>query len=155
MHPQHHREGIQRCGLHAVAVLLLLLAGLAGCSRSPPEDRLRTRIAQMQAALEARDASDFVAGIAEDFSADAGLDRDGVRNYVRIQALRNARIGVTLGPLDVALHGERATVRFTAMLTGGSGGLLPDSARPWAVTTGWRDGPDGWQLIQASWEPVL
>ncbi len=136
-------------------VFFALLACLGGCSRTPPEERLRERIAHMQAALEARSASDFVAGIADDFAGESGLDRQGAGNYVRVQALRNARIGVTLGPLDIDLHGERATVKFSAMLTGGSGGLLPDSARPWAVTTGWRDGPEGWQLINASWEPML
>lgn len=146
-----YRAGTAR----AVWVFLLLLVCLGGCSRTPPEDRLRESIAQMQAALEARSASDFVAGIADDFAGESGLDRQGAGNYVRMQALRNARIGVTLGPLDIDLHGERATVKFSAMLTGGSGGLLPDSARPWAVTTGWRDGPEGWQLISASWEPML
>lgn len=136
-------------------ILLVFLACLAGCSRTPPEQRLRDRIGEMQKALEARNASDFVAGIAEDFSGGEKLDREGARNYVRLQALRNTSIGVTLGPLEIELHGERATVKFSAMLTGGSGGLMPNHARPWRVTTGWRDGPDGWQLIQASWEPML
>ncbi len=136
-------------------VVLLWLAAAAGCSRTPPEERLRERIGEMQQALEARRPADFFAGVAEDFSGVSGLDREGARNLMRAQVLRNAAIGVTLGPLDIELHGERATVKFSAILTGGSGGLVPDSARPWAVTTGWRDGPDGWQLIHASWEPML
>ena len=43
-------------GLAQAAMLLLLLAfmGLSGCARTPPEQRLRERIAQMQEALEAR-----------------------------------------------------------------------------------------------------
>ena len=139
-------------------MLLLLLAfmGLSGCARTPPEQRLRERIAQMQEALEARRPADFSDGVAEDFAGDGGLDREGVRNLLRVQMLRNAAIGVTLGPLEVALQGDtRAKVSFSAMLTGGSGGLMPDSARPWKVTTGWRDGSDGWQLIYAEWEPML
>lgn len=146
------------CGVASAALLLALAAGVmlaAGCSRSPPEARLRDRIASMQAALEARNPKAFVAGVAEDFSGDSNLDREGVRNLLRAQLLRNQRIGATLGPLDVQLHGERATVRFKVMLTGGSGGLLPDSARGWQVDSGWRDGPEDWQLIHASWQPVL
>ena len=75
--------------------------------------------------------------------------------YFRLQVLRHAAIGVTMGPLDVRLHGERATVKFSVMATGGSGGLLPDSARPWAVESDWRDGAGGWQVFRAEWEPML
>lgn len=139
----------------AITSLVLATLILSACSRPPPETRLRERIGQMQDALESRRPSDFAAGIAEDFIADAGLDKEGIRNYLRIQMLRNQRIGATLGPLDVELHGERATVTFSAVLTGGSGGFLPDTARPWKVTTGWRDGPDDWLLIHARWEPLL
>lgn len=136
-------------------MVLLMLALLAGCDRSPPEQRLRERIAEMQQALEARKPAAFVEGIAEDFGSDNGMDREGIRNLLRVQMLRNASIGATLGPLDITLHGERATVTFSAVLTGGSGGLLPDNARPWSVTSAWRDGADGWQLIHARWEPLL
>lgn len=143
----------RRAVLAGMALLWLVTA--IGCARTPPEERLRERIGEMQQAMEERSPSDFFDGVAEDFSGGSGLDREGARNYMRAQVLRNAAIGVTLGPLDIQLHGERATVKFSVVLTGGSGGFLPDSARPWAVTTGWRDGPDGWQLISASWEPVL
>lgn len=149
------RNSSQRLGGFACALVWLLLASLAACSRSPPEARLRERIATMQEALEARQPADFVAGIAEDFDGESGLDRDGVRNLLRLQLLRNAKIGATTGPLQIELHGERATVSFSAVLTGGAGGLMPSSAQAWKVTTGWRDGPDDWQVIQARWEPVL
>ena len=109
----------------------------------------------MQEALETGRPSDFVAGIAEDFAGDSGLDREGVRNLLRVQVLRNERIGASLGPMTVEMHGERATVTFTALLTGSRGGLLPDNARAWSVRSGWRDGPDDWQMIHAEWKPAL
>jgi len=149
------RNRSPRLGGFACALLWLLLASLAGCSRSPPEARLRERIMTMQEALEARRPADFVAGIAEDFTGESDLDRDGVRKLLRLQLLRNAQVGASLGPLQIELHGERATVSFTAVLTGGTGSLLPTSAQAWKVSSGWRDGPDGWQVIQARWEPVL
>lgn len=138
-----------------ILVTVLLLAGLAGCARSAPEERLRARIEAMQNALEAGRPADFMAGVAEDFSADAGLDREGVHQLLRVQVLRNERIGATLGPLTIDLQGERASVTFSAVLTGSRGGLLPDNARAWRVRSGWRDGPDDWQLIHARWEPAL
>ncbi len=136
-------------------VACCVLVGLVACSRTPPEERLRARIAGMQVALETGSVADFLAGIAEDFAGAHDLDRNGVGNLLRAQRLRNARIGATVGPLDITLHGERATVKFTAMLTGGDGSLLPDRAEAWTFTSGWRDGPDDWQLIHASWEPTL
>ncbi len=139
----------------AIFVAALMLSSLVGCSRSPPEDRLRARVAAMQEALETGRPSDFVAGIAEDFTGESGLDREGVRNLLRVQVLRNERIGASLGPMTVEMHGERATVTFTALLTGGRGGLLPDNARAWSVRSGWRDGPDDWQMIHAEWKPAL
>ena len=135
--------------------LMLALTCLASCSRTPPETRLRERIAQMQTALEAREISRFMDGVAEDFSGASDLDRRGLHNFLRVQVLRHAAIGLTPGPLDVRLHGERATVKFSVMATGGQGGLLPDSARPWIVRSDWRDGPDGWQVFRAEWEPAL
>ncbi|HET9047991.1 MAG TPA: nuclear transport factor 2 family protein [Chiayiivirga sp.] len=145
-----------RCrGILAAAGIGLLMLGLAACSRSPPEQRLRDRIATMQVALEAGEVSEFMAGVAEDFDGGGELDRRGVANLLRAQRLRNARIGATLGPLQIDLYGERASVRFTAMLTGSGGGLLPDRAEAWTFDSGWRDGPDDWQLIHAEWEPTL
>ena len=151
---------MNRCFAKRGAILTAALAlaatlGLASCSPEPPEARLRERIAGMQQALEAREVSGFLEGVADDFSAAAGMDRKGLHNLLRVQVLRHAAIGVTMGPLDVRLHGERATVKFSVMATGGSGGLLPDSAHPWAVESDWRDGAGGWQVFRAEWEPML
>ncbi len=144
-----------RCGIRLLGLALLAVVLVAGCRRAPPEQRLRERISQMQEALETRRPADFIVGVAEDFSGEGGLDRDGLRNFLRVQMLRHQAIGVNIGPIEVELHGDRATVKFVAVATGGSGGLIPESARPWSVRSGWRDGPDGWQVIQADWRPAL
>src|SRR3546814_13394589 len=77
--------------------------------------------------------------LAEDFVGNDGLDRDGARRLAAVYFMRNASIGVTPGPLEVELQGDHATVRTTVVLTGGSGGILPDTGRIRGVTTGWRD----------------
>lgn len=143
------------CARFARVWLVLLAAALAACSTSPPEARLRERIAEMQTALETRELAQFMDGVAEDFSSEAGLDRRGLHSYLRVQVLRHAEIGLTLGPIEVQMHGDRASAQFSVMATGGSGGLLPDSARPWTVRSDWRDGPDGWQVFRAQWQPAL
>ena len=132
-----------------------MLALLAGCAKAPAEERLRARIGAMQDAIVARDVSAFMEGVAEDFTGSGGLDRAALQQLVRLQVVRNASIGAAIGPVEVQLQGERATVDFQVVLTGGSGGLLPERAQAYDVKSGWRDGDDGWQVFNAEWKAAL
>lgn len=139
----------------AFTVLCLALLSLAaGCSRTPPEEALRATIASMEDAAEARDAQALVEVFAEDFAGPGNMDRDQFRRYVALVWLRNREVGVTLGPLDVELLGDRARVDFTAATAGGDG-FLPDSAQVYQVRTGWRLEGDDWKLISAEWDEAL
>ena len=133
---------------------LALSALLAACSRPPPEEALRTTIAAMEAAAEARDADALEAFLAEDFVGPGGMDRDRFRRTAALLWLRSRTIGVTLGPLDVQVAGEHARVEFTAATRGGEG-LLPDNANVYSVHTAWRLEDGDWVLISADWEPTL
>ena len=135
--------------------LWMALALLAGCAKAPAEERLRARIAQMQDAIVARDVSGFMEGVAADFIGPGNLERAALQQLVRLQVMRNAAIGATLGPVQVTLQGERATVEFDAVLTGGAGGLLPERAQGYRIHSGWRDGEESWQVFNAEWTPVL
>ena len=97
----------------------------------------------------------FIEAVAEDFSGNAGTDRAALHNLLRMQFLGNAKVGITTGPLQVEMQGERAKVGFTAVLTGGSGRFLPDAAQSYAITTGWRMEKGEWRLYYAQWEPTL
>ena len=92
--------------------------------------------------------------IAEDFVGSEGMDRKAFRRYVTLTGMRNQEIGVQLGPLDVKLFDQRATVSFTAALSGGAS-WLPDRAQVYQVDTGWRLEDGEWKLISAKWEPRL
>jgi len=46
-------------------------------------------------------------------------------------------------------------VKFTAALTGGSGGMLPTSGQMYDVSTDWRQNGDEWELVAAEWTPKL
>jgi ketosteroid isomerase-like protein len=127
---------------------------LAGCGREPPEQALRDTIATMEEAAEAGDADALFEPIAEDFAGSQAMDRDAFRRYVLVMGLRRQTVGVQLGPLDVKLFGDRASVAFTAALTGGPG-WLPDRAQVYDVTTGWRMDDGEWKLISASWREKL
>lgn len=135
--------------------LMLCALLLSACSKPPAEERLRERFAQMQAAVLERKPSDFIDGVAEDFVGNGNADRAALHNILRAQLLRNASMSATIGPLDIVIEGERATMNFTMVLTGGAGGFIPERANGWSVKSGWRDGDDGWQVYFAEWEPVL
>lgn len=146
-----------KSGLGGARVVLLaacaMAVALAGCSRMPPDQRLREQLSTMQDALEQRQAGAFMDGVADDFGGNGGMDRAALQQIVRAQMLANANIGLTLGPADVEVQGDRATVRFSAMATGGSGRFLPDRAQAWDVTSGWRDEGGAWRLYYAEWQP--
>lgn len=137
----------------AVAFALCLL--LPGCSKPPAEERLRTRFEAMRTAVLERKPGEFMDGVAEDFIGEGNADRAALHNILRVQLLRNSNLGATIGPLDIVIEGERATMQFTMVLTGGTGGFIPERANGWSVKSAWRDGDDGWQVYFAEWEPVL
>jgi hypothetical protein len=128
---------------------------VAGCKRDAPEQVLRRDIAAMQSAIESRDAGALADGLADDFIGPEGMDRTQAKRFAQVVFLRNRSVGATIGPLDVEMKGESATVKFTAALTGGAGGLLPDSGQVYDVTTGWRMVDGEWELVTAEWSPRL
>jgi len=138
-----------------LSVVLLALLVLCGCKRAAPEEALRRNIAQMQEAVSERDAGALSDGIAPDFIGPNGMGREDAGRLARVVFLRNKHVGVTLGPLDVAMREGGATVKFTAALTGGAGGLLPESGQVYDVTTGWRMADGEWKLVTAEWAPKL
>lgn len=138
----------------AILVLLGCLA-LVGCSGPPAEQRLRETIDAMERAGVERKPGDFMEHVADDFVGNGGIDRAAMHNLLRAQLLRNASIGVTRGPLDIQLQENQATVKFKLILTGGSGGLLPERAQGYDITSGWRDVDGEWQLFLVEWDEAL
>lgn len=129
---------------------------LAACRHTPDEERIRQAVAAMQAAVEARDPRGFMRYVSADFTGNDGqVDRDGLHNLLRAEVLRSESVGVTLGPIDVDLQGDRATVRVVATFTGGSGGLLPERGSIYAITSGWKRNGSDWQCFNAGWVQKL
>ena len=136
-----------------LALVLLLLC--AGCSHTLPEQALRETISAMQKAGEEHRVSDVMDSVAEDFVGQDGMDQKQFRQYLTVISLQNRELGTTLGPLTVAITGDRARVSFTLGASGGAGGWLPDRAQVYDVETGWRLEGGDWKLISASWKPKL
>lgn len=126
------------------ASLFLLATMLAACAGDTPEQRLRDTIAAMEEAVESKDPGGFVEHVSDDFDGDHGrFDRQSLRAFLTAQMMRKQAVGVTLGPLDVKVQGDRATVRVDALVTGGEG-LLPDSGEHLDIESGWK-------LVDGEW----
>jgi hypothetical protein len=152
--PQGRGAGKARAAWFA-GLLAALCVVLGGCDSTPPEEKLRATIAKMQADGEAHEVGAVMDSVAEDFGGPNGMDQKQLRAFLAVVSLRNKELGVTLGPMDVEVMGERATAKFTLYATGGAGGLLPDRAQVYDVTTGWRMEGGEWKLISAQWKDQL
>jgi ketosteroid isomerase-like protein len=147
-------RGIKVRGLLAVLTSIVFLA-LSGCAAPPDEAALRTRIADLQGAVEARDTDALLEAVDADFGGPGGMDRDGLRRYATLMLLRQQNVGVAIGPVEVALHGDRAAARFDAVVTG-SKRFLPEGVEARRVETVWRREGDDWVLVSADWsKPAL
>lgn len=134
-------------------LLLLALAALAACARDTPETALRAQLQRMQTAAVERRTGDFMEGVAADFVGNDGMDRAALHNLMRAQVLGNSTIGVTTGPVEIDMKSDQATLRFTALLTGGNGRFIPDSAQTYSITSGWRLEDGEWRVYYAQWKP--
>lgn len=138
-----------------LAALVAAFACVSACRGTPPEEQLHAQMMGVQAALESRDVGGVRAVLANDFVGPDGLDRTGALRLAQGIFLRYRDVGLTLGPLDINVRGEFATVRFTAAARGGTGGLLEQTAQVYDVETGWRQVDGDWRITSARWEPRL
>lgn len=152
------RFAIDRMDMGVVRLvgMVLVLACLMACQRTPSEQQLRLDVDGLREAIVARDASKVASFLAEDFIGPDGMGSREARRMATGLFLRYRQVGLRTGPLAVEMHGERtATVRFTAVATGGAGAVLPDSGRMHDVQTGWRVDGGQWKLVSVNWTPTL
>jgi len=142
--------GKGRAFFGAAMAACLALAAVA-CGRSAPEERLRETMGELQAAIEKKDASALADVLAEDFIGPGAMDRAGARRMAQLMFLRHGAVGANVGPVAIELQPGHATARFNVALTGRSGQLLPDAARLYDVTTGWREVDGEWRMTSVEW----
>ncbi|MEO8364832.1 MAG: nuclear transport factor 2 family protein [Pseudoxanthomonas sp.] len=140
-------------GLLSSLVLCALMA-MSACQRDSPEEALRTQLQEMQSAAGEGRMGDFMGGVADDFVGNEGMDRAAMHNLLRMQALARSNFSVTTGPLQIQIQGEQASVIFDVVVAGGNRRLLPDSARAYSITSGWRIEAGEWRAYYAQWEPM-
>ena len=110
----------------------------------------------MQKDVESGKASDFMATVSGEFIGNEGVDRTGLERLLKAQLLLNSKVAVQTGPVTVEMapDNKTATVRFTVLLVGGTGGLLPARGEMQEMVSGWRDEDGQWRVYSARWKPV-
>jgi ketosteroid isomerase-like protein len=142
-----------RYTMRFVLVLAVALIGVAGCSRPPDQAAIRDTIESMRRAAEARDAGGVLDSIAPDFSGRGGeLDREGLSRLLKLEFLRPEPIGVSIGSVEIAVDGDRATAKFEMTLTDRSRRFLPGGSEDYSVISGWRREGRHWVCVNATWD---
>ncbi len=145
------RRAARGMGIIVSTALVLTLAGCA--EKAPDEEQIRSRIEAMQTALADGDVSNFMAPVAEDFTAATrSLDRRAARLLLRREMLAHQKLRARLVDIEIELIGpDRASATMHAITSGGSG-LIPATGGWYRLSTGWRRDSGEWMLISANWE---
>lgn len=148
MDPLTHRVGV-------IAIALGAVAALSACSRSDPEQQLRSTIAAMAQAIEQHRVSDALEPLAEDFTRDSGaFGKQDARRVLAGAMLRNEKIQLSATVTEVRVDGERAFAKVRVIATGGAG-LLPERGQTWEFDTAWRREGGQWKVFNAEWREGL
>ncbi len=142
-----------RVGLVLLAALALLVTA---CARTDPEKALRTSIAEMEAAVKARDTSKLLSYLASDFSrgVSGGMNRDEARRTIAAVLLTNPNIYMNVSISELTIAGNSATAKLV-VVAGGGAGLIPERAQSWNFMTRWRFENDKWLVERADWTELL
>lgn len=153
---------IEKTATRIAAYILLLSAQLlllGGCGKAPPpgaEAAISQHIEEMAEGIRNRRSGDVHTHLAEDFQLDQGnqsMTRDDARRMMTAIFMRHRNISVNLTNIRVELDSgssSRASARFNALVTGGSGGILPDTAQLYRVESDWQLIDGEWMLVSAS-----
>ena len=77
--------------------VLMTVCCLAACgARSSDEEQVRELVAGMEAAAEARDASDVLAFVADDYDDAQGFDKSQLKNFLRGYLLAHPKLEVVV-----------------------------------------------------------
>ena len=125
--------------------MLIASAVLASCgARSSDEERVREVVAAMETAAEARDASDVLEHVAENYQDAQGLDHAQLTNFLRGYFLAHPKIELLVDieslefPADGLAHAE---ISVTS--------LALDDADHERLKVEFRRDESDWQLIRA------
>jgi hypothetical protein len=132
-----------RNSLACAWVLLALLA----CRSDKPEAQVRRAFEQCRVAVEAGDAAGATAPLGPAFRGPDGMDKATARLFL-LGLFRLEKVGVTVVRNEVSVKGGEALQEVDLVLTGRSGGLLPQDASQRGFRLRWRKTGGDWTLLE-------
>jgi ketosteroid isomerase-like protein len=100
-----------------------------------------------RAAVEAGDAAAATASLDPTFRGPEGMDKATARFFL-VGTFRQEKVGVTVVRNEVAVRGNEALQEVDLILTGRSGGLLPQDASRRGFQLRWRKSGGDWKLME-------
>lgn len=134
-----------RKSIASAGTALALLGTLSACRSDKPEDQIRRRFETCRAAVEAADAAAAIEPLDPAFRGPEGMDKATARFFL-MGAFRQEKVGVTVVRSEVAVRGDEATQEVDLILTGRSGGLLPQDASHRSFQLRWLKSGGTWRL---------
>ncbi|MFI8480393.1 hypothetical protein ACIGCM_07470 [Pseudomonas sp. NPDC078700] len=135
--------------------LLLSFALLSGCGvKDTPQAALDKEVQQLQDNLEAKKTSAVMDQLHPEFAAQQQFDHDWAKRTMTLMFLRYKNVKVIALTKDNKIDPTYSSKGYTdaQVAMTGAEGLIPDSARHYAVRLEWwRDGDD-WKLARLSWQ---
>lgn len=132
-----------RKSIVAVSAILALLA----CQSDKPEDQVKRRFEACRAAVEKGDAAAAAEALDPAFRGPDGMDKATARLFL-MGTLRQEKVGVTVVDNRVTIRGNQAFQEVDLILTGRSGGLLPQDASHRSFSLRWTRTGGDWNLVE-------
>lgn len=136
--------------------MLLMSPVLAGgCHRTTAQQQVRAAIGRAAQAVRDRDAGALGELLSGDLATPGqATDRRRLLGMLRLARLRDEKLSVWMGPVDVQPRGGRMLAQFTVTL-GGGGKLLPRHLGVYRVESAWRREDGDWRCYSATWKRQL
>ncbi|ARU90144.1 hypothetical protein [Pseudomonas sp. M30-35] len=135
--------------------LLLGFALLLGCgAKDSPQAALDKAVQQLQDDLEAKKTNAVLDQLHPEFAAQQQFDHDWAKRTMTLLFLRYKNVKVMALSKDSRIDPTYSSKGYTeaqVALTGAEG-LIPDSARHYAVKLEWWLEGDTWKLARLNWQ---
>ncbi|MBI1753167.1 MAG: hypothetical protein HY014_04700 [Acidobacteria bacterium] len=132
-----------RKSIVAISAVFALLA----CHSDKPEDQVKRRFEACRAAVEKGDAATAAEALDPAFRGPEGMDKATARLFL-MGTLRQEKVGITVVDNHVAIRGNQAFQEVDLLLTGRSGGLLPQDASRRSFSLRWTRTGSDWNLVE-------
>ncbi|WLT31958.1 hypothetical protein [Geothrix sp. PMB-07] len=128
-------------------VTLFAIFALLACHSDKPEDQVKRRFEACRAAVEKGDAATASEALDAAFRGPEGMDKATARLFL-MGMLRQEKVGVTVVDNRVTVRGNQAFQEVDLILTGRSGGLLPQDASHRSFSLRWARSGSDWNLVE-------